>query len=815
MADLIGLAEQLRVAGRLSEAESACRRVLAIGPDSAEALHILGLIAHQRGHLAQAIEHVRRAAGAAPDVPLYHANLGEMYRQAGQIEQAIAEGRRAVTLQPDHPEALNNLGAALHDGRDYAEAAVCQRRAIAARPDFAQAHCSLGNALHALKQFDEAAAAYRQAIALVPGFADAWANLGTTLHHAGAFDEAIAALRRALALAPNHANAHAGLGILLLARGEFGEGLDEYEWRLLSSEAKGPRFSQMPWHGESLAGRHIYVQAEQGFGDTLQFARYLPLLAARSGRVSFRMHEDLLTLMRSSLPGIDVFADRGAPARPADFECALLSLPRLFRTRLEAIPASVPYLRVPIEIAERWKTQLAKLEGIKVGLVWAGNSAHVNDFRRSFDLASLAPILGVGSISCVSLQIGPRAADLRNIDGPAILDLSPELHSFADSAGAVSALDLVIAVDTATAHLAGGLGKPVWVLLPSVSDWRWLMSREDSPWYPTMRLFRQLAGEDRSAVVSRIASELAAVVDGDSGRLAPHQAVGERRAALAAEIMAAESIRIAAPPEAAVALAPGQALIAAEQYRRAGQLGKAEELCRQLVESGPNAEALHLLGIIAHQSGRQTEAIEHLRRAIALDGSVALYHANLGEMCRLAGRTDEASAHARCALALSPDDPAALSNLGIALYEQRKYSEALDCYDRAIAVAPNFVHAHSNRGNALRALDRREEAEAAYRRAIALSPDFAEAWNNLGTTLRELKRPKEAEQTYRKAVALRPNDPESLDHLGLALRDLKRFKEAAQAFRHALSIQPDSAKIQIHLRAVLEEDRIENAGPEV
>ena len=425
----------------------------------------------------------------------------------------------------------------------------------------------------------------------------------------------------------------------------------------------------------------------------------------------------------------------------------------------------------------------------------------------------LAPVLGLSGVSFVSLQVGPRAADLSNIESPAILDLSPELRSFADSAGVVSALDLVIAVDTATAHLAGGLGKPVWVMLPSVSDWRWLMSREDSPWYPTMRLFRQRSGEPRSQVIARIAQELAAVVGGDTGRFAPFQTAGERRAALAAEIIAAEAVRIAAPPKAAVPLAPGQALVAAEQHRRAGQFGKAEEQCRYVLESGPNAEAAHLLGIIAHQAGRPIEAIEHLRRAIALDGSVALYHANLGETCRLAGRIDEAIAHARRALALSPDHVGAISNLGIALYEQQKYSEALHCQDRAIALQPRFVQAHSNRGNALRALERPEEAEAAYRRAIELSPGFAEAWNNLGTTLRELRRSKEAEKAYRQALALRPNDPETLDNLGLALRDLDRLDEAAEVLRHALTVQPDSARIRLHLNAVLEANRIGKARP--
>src|SRR5580704_6685084 len=391
--DALARAEQHRVAGRLLEAEAYCRQILAAEPREPDATHLLGLIAHQSGKLDEAIAQLRRAVALAPNVPLYHANLGEMCRLAGRVDEAVAEGRRAVALKPDYPEALSNLGVALFEQKDFEAAAAHHRRAIALNPEFALAHSNLGNALHSLKHFDEAIASYRRAVALDRNFADGWSNLGTTLHHAGEYEEGVAALRRAVALAPQHANAHSGLGILLLMRGDFAEGWDEYEWRLQSSEVKGPRFPQHPWQGESLAGRHIYVQAEQGFGDTIQFARYLPMLAARAGRVSLRVHQSLLTLVRESLPGIEVLGDRGTPAAPVDCECALLSLARMFKTRLETIPAAVPYLRPPAEIAQRWHERLGAMAGLKVGVVWAGRPEHANDFRRSVDLAMLAPLL--------------------------------------------------------------------------------------------------------------------------------------------------------------------------------------------------------------------------------------------------------------------------------------------------------------------------------------------------------------------------------------------------------------------------------------
>jgi tetratricopeptide (TPR) repeat protein len=798
-------ADRCRNEGRLMEAEAVCRQILQVQPNAPEAEHLLGVIAHQNGKLAEAIQHIERATKLAPQIALFHANLGEMLRLAGRPKLAIEEARRALAIEPDMPAALSNLGVALYELKDYEEAARAQRKAIAAAPNFAEAHSNLGNALHAVRKFDEAIAAYRRAIELKPDYADGWANYGTTLHHSGSFDEGIAALRRAIALAPHHANARSGLGILLLMRGEFGEGFDEYEWRLRSSERKGPRFPEMPWAGGSLAGKHIYVQAEQGFGDTLQFARYIPPLARRADRVTLRVHQQLVTLLRESLPGITVLGDRGDPA-PYQCDAVLLSLPRLFKTRLESIPSDVPYLRAPADAAQRWGNHLAKMQGLKVGLVWAGNPEHVNDTRRSLDLKVLAPLFAVQGTSFASLQFGPRTADLKKRKGkPAIEDLGAQFGDFADTAGAINALDLVITVDTSVAHLAGALGKPVWVLLPWVTDWRWMLHREDNPWYPTMRLFRQKRGEDWADIVPHIAGELAAVAQGDRARLTPFKAEGERRAAQAAAIMAAEAAQAAVPIAAAVtAMPPGQALIVAEQKRRNGFLADADELTRRAIEAEPdNAEAAHMLGIIAHQSGKLSDAITHVQQAIAINPNVALYHANLGEMCRLAGRVDEAVAASRRAIALDPDNAGAHSNLGIALFDQGKFEEALSLYERAIALQDHFAQAHSNLGNALQRLKRFAEAELSYRRAIELQPGFVDAWNNLGTCLRELKRAEEAETVYRKALELSPNNPDTLDNLALAVKDLDRLDEAADLLRRALVIEQNSDKIHLHYGTVL------------
>ena len=474
-----------------------------------------------------------------------------------------------------------------------------------------------------------------------------------------------------------------------------------------------------------------------------------------------------------------------------------------FQNALETIPANIPYLHPPREVMTRWRQQLGAMPGLKTAVVWAGRPEHANDFRRSLDFPALAPIFAVPGVSFVSLQVGPQAAALAAHPTIKVADLSSQLEDFAETAGAIAALDLVIAVDTSVAHLAGALGKPVWVLLPWVTDWRWLLGREDSPWYPTMRLFRSRQDETLHHVVARVATELAAVASGAAARLTPFKEAGERRAASAAAIIAAEDARPTAPPSVQ-ALPPSQALMRAETQRRAGHVGNAKGPAGQAkaVEPG-SADAEHQLGIIAYQSGKLDDAIKHLRRAVMLDGKIAIYHANLCEMCRLAGRIDEAIASGRRAVEIDPGQSRGHNNLGVALYQIDKFEEALACYDRAIALTPDFVEAYSNRGNALRALNRLDGAEDAYRRALEIQPEFANAWNNLGTCLRELNRIEEAEAAYRDALELAPDDAATLDNLALAVKDLGRLDEAADLLRKALTSNPRSEPIHVHFGAIL------------
>jgi tetratricopeptide (TPR) repeat protein len=516
---VFALAQQYQRSGHLAVAADLCRQLVEARPKHAEGLHLMGIICHQEGDLVAAIDYVKRSIKAKGTVPMYHSNLGEMCRQAGRLDEAIAAGKRALELQPNLPPPLNNLGIAYFDREEYAVAERYYRRALALDANFAEAHNNLANALRQQHKFEEAIPEYARAMELKPGYADAAANLGSVLHISGRFEEAISSYRWALTLDPRQANAHAGVGILYLLHANFEEGWPEYEWRLLMAESRHVAPPGPVWDGSNPAGLRIFVYGEQGFGDALQFCRYLPMLRERGAIVSLRLPAPVVSLIGDNLPGIDA----SAGSLPSyDCHCALLSLPHRFQTRLNTVPNRIAYLRDRPEIAAKWAVRLGVGPELKVGVVWTGNPNHMNNRYRSTTAEALLPLLEIEGTRFFSLQVGARHKELTDRSKGAVPDLSAELSDYSETAGAIANLDLVVTVDTSVAHLAGAMGKPVWVMLSAVPDWRWMLERENSPWYPTMRLFRQRIPEDWSGVVERVAAELRTVLGGDRSRLTPY-----------------------------------------------------------------------------------------------------------------------------------------------------------------------------------------------------------------------------------------------------------------------------------------------------
>lgn len=480
----------LRDQGFWDQALVAYASAVTLDPTFVEAHTNLGLVLHRKGKIEEALMRHDKALALRPDHAVAHFNRGRALRDLEQEDEAAAALEAAIACKPDFGAAHNTLGN-LHQQAGRRDAAEpCYLRAVTLDPEDVDAHNNLGSLLMTDGRLGEAVVRFERALSLRPDFADAWSNLGATSQKQGCVEAAARAFRQAIELAPDNAEAHWNLALALLLQGEYEAGWPEYEWRARRRAASPPReFAAPRWSGEALDGRAILLHAEQGLGDTLQFVRYAALVARRGGRVVLECQPELTALL-ASVPGVAEVRAGGAPLPPVAAHAALMSLPLIFATRAETIPTEVPYITVPEAAARRWAARLGESEQPSVGLVWAGNPGHANDANRSIDPACLRPLLSSGARRFVSLQVGARAARLARFDADRVLDLSAELTDFVETAAAICALDLVITVDTSVAHLAGALGRPVWLLLPFAPDFRWLLEREDSPWYPTMRLFR-------------------------------------------------------------------------------------------------------------------------------------------------------------------------------------------------------------------------------------------------------------------------------------------------------------------------------------
>jgi Flp pilus assembly protein TadD len=481
---------------------------------SAQAIQLcrLGDSLRAKGKLAQAIVAYRAAIEQQHDFFEAKNNLGIALRSFGQFDQAVELHRSAIALRPDDARAWNNLGVAYSAVETPAAAILAYHRAIELRPDYASAFHNLGKALAVSDRFDEAIAAFNKAIELKPDFAAAMGDLSNALKHEGKLTDALTLARRAAEIAPDSPEAHCRYGLMLLRTGELEQGWAEYEWRYHRSVPWN--FSHPRWNGEPLGQRTLLLHADQGLGDSVQFVRYAPLIAAGGGRVVLRCQRQLKRLFKNLL-GVEQTVSEDDPLPNFDVQCPLISLPVAFKTRMQTIPGAGPYLHPSPTLVRAWSALIDRSnDRLKVGLVWAGHPSHSNDQNRSTMLACFAPLCEAGDISFYSLQVGATAIEAATPPaGMELVDLTAEISDFADTAALIEHLDLVIAVDTSTAHVAAAMGKPVWVVLPFVAEWRWLTHRADTPWYPTMRLFRQPNLNDWHGAISQLVQPLSRLVD--------------------------------------------------------------------------------------------------------------------------------------------------------------------------------------------------------------------------------------------------------------------------------------------------------------
>ncbi|MGR0188454.1 tetratricopeptide repeat protein [Azospirillum aestuarii] len=493
----------LRYEGRTVEAVSVLRRAVRLRPDHGEAWHHLG-VALQRLKDPTAPTALAHAATLLPEDATVRLNLGRARYEAGRWDDAAAALRSALALTPANDSALELLAAARHRTGGEGETVTVLRRLLRLRPDAA-------NGWHALSLSEPGAlGSLHRALALQPEHRNALSGLANRLRDRREIAASLRLHDRAVRLQPSSAEARWNRSLARLLAGDLTGGWEDYEarWGVADFPTRPRGLPQPLWSGEDIAGRTILLHEEQGRGDAIQFVRYAPLVAARGARVLLEVGADLLPLFRG-LPGVERVFARGEPLPAFDWQCPLLSLPRAFGTRLETIPAAVPYLTADPARAAAWRERLAG-DGLKVGLVWAGNPQFAGDRERSPGLAALAPLLAVPGCRFFGLQLGPGHDELaRRPTPPSFTDLEPEIRDFADTAAIMASLDLVLSSCTAPAHLAGALGVPLWLLLSHAPDWRWLLDRADSPWYPTARLFRQPRPGDWAAVAEEAAAALA------------------------------------------------------------------------------------------------------------------------------------------------------------------------------------------------------------------------------------------------------------------------------------------------------------------
>lgn len=659
-----------------------------------------------------------------------------------------------------------------------------------------------GISFYRLDRFNEAIKAYEMALALQPEFPAALNSLGFVLQDVGRMEDALKAFERALQIAPEFSMARLNLGLAQLKLGDWESGWENYEARWTgSAETASPDFKRpnvpLPqWDGQEVPDQQaLLVITEQGFGDTFQFSRFLLEAKKKFARVGFACSQPTQRLLEWAM-GNEIVLLISLPTDYAvwDWYCPLMSLPRALKVRVEDIPSPEPYFPVPLQAKNYWAKRLEALAPgrMRVGIAWTGRKTHQYDSRRSIRFEQITQLLQTPYITWVSLQkwgaeeIGPSIPS--SVDW---IDLTPDLMDFADTAALLSNLDFIISVDSSLIHLAGMMGTPAWMLNRFDSEWRWLGSRSDSPWYPNLRIFNQPKFGDWTSVLELVGEELHQLPK-------PQVPAKTKQVKLSNQV---EATTLTTSP-----LTEQQAMEMASQLQSAGRPLEAEQVLRQLISANPShGHGLHLLGVAVYQLGRYQEAISYLHKAVELLPNQALFQTNLGEMLRQQGQIAEAIRWGEKAVKMNPMLATAHSNLGIALYDHKEYTRAEEEHHQALALDATLLQSLNNMGSIERAKQNRLAAIEWYEKVLSINANYIETLSNLGAVLVESDRADEAAPLLERGLVMAPTSAELLSNLGLAYLKQDKLEQAKIQFNSALAHKPNYATALTGLAAVLNE----------
>jgi tetratricopeptide (TPR) repeat protein len=673
----------------------------------------------------------------------------ERHRQ-GQSNEALSWAQRAVLVAPADPMAFNIRGMILQS----------------------------------LQRDSEARWDFDLAIALKPDFADALNNRGTVYARLGQFALALQCYERSLALDPNQPHALYNRSTTRLALGDWIRGFQDFEsrWALFPHEGQRRKNLGPMWNGEPVAGKTILLHHEQGFGDALQFCRFaLPVLHF-GARVLMAVPRPLTRLLGTLPCEVQIIAD-GDPIPPHDFSCPLMSLPRVFGTTPETVPDTSPYLHADPALVRGWNKRLGRRSRPRIGLVWSGRRYPPINHPRDISLRTILPLLDLDA-QFVSLQQKLTPAEQAILTTRQnVLVVGDELKDFADSAALVNNLDLVITVDTAVAHLAGALGRPVWVLNRFATCWRWLLNRSDSPWYPSLRLFRQPTLGDWDSVVQNVRAAADQFLNDATAITVPGSAPSIER----------QHVHEVAYEEMSAVLIA--ALNKALAHYHAGRLAEAIAKYREILQQRPQqAQALHFLGVALAQTGAGIEGAAVLERAVAVSPRDPLIHVHYANTLKSLGRAQDALQSFGQAIKLDPRSAEAHYNKAVCLAAMDRKTEAEESYNLAIACNPDHASAYNNLGNLYCDRNSVEEAQHAYERAIQISPTFTDAWINLSIAQRRLHKYSEALHSADEALRLSPASAVAHSAHGATLACMGQSAESLQSYARALALQPDLAE---------------------